>query len=249
MSTFVWPPISLSIAASPTSFLEDGANTTVSQDTSTPSNSKPLPVKQLKTDGTELDPATEAKQDSVITELTTLNAKDFATQTTLLALLTAFNNEDFASETSLAALLSAFSSEDFASETTLAALAATDFATSAKQDTLITEIQKVSAQAGNKRVLDGYFNSSLSVPNGTRTSALVTVPASTKAVELEIICKNGDTISAYDAATSGNLIGKYTQGGGRLPVNLAATTEIFLESDNSSITASDITINLIGVDA
>jgi len=253
--TFIYPPVSLQIAASPASFLEDGTNTTVLEDTETPANSKPLPVKQLNPDGTELDPATEAKQDDTITQLTSINAKDFATQTTLEAarvLLASLDGKDFATQTTLEAarvLLASLDGKDYATQTTLASLESKDFSTSAKQDTLLAEIQKLTSQEANKRVIDSYFNASLSIPSGSRTAALMEVPASTKAVELEIILKGGVTVSIYDAATSGNLLGRVTNGGGKIPISLAAASEIFLQSDGSTFSATDLTMNLIGVDA
>lgn len=56
--------------------------------------------------GTTIDPATEPKQDSIITLLTSIDGKDFSTETTLSALLAAFTAEDFATEVTLDAIKS-----------------------------------------------------------------------------------------------------------------------------------------------
>lgn len=88
----------------PTQFVLDGVDTEVERDTAVPANSIPLPIITLDNVGVPVDfatqatlaavlakiiaaPATEAKQDTIITALGTLNAKDFATQTTLAAVL------------------------------------------------------------------------------------------------------------------------------------------------------------------
>lgn len=192
------------------------------------------------------DFATETTLEAARVLLNSLDGKDFATQTTLAALLTAFNNEDFASETTLAAL----AAEDFATETTLANLLATDFATSAKQDSIITELQSLVAQAttGNKRVIETLYSSAPTIPTATRLNTGLTIPADTLCTELEILTKSGNNFTAYDASSGGNVIARFTQAGGRIPVNLAATTAIFLQSDTGSdFTATDLTINAIGV--
>lgn len=86
MAIYIYPPVSLSITSGPTSFVKDGATVTVNEDTITPANSRPLPIKVLNSAGVQVDPATEAKQDvgntslsSIDGKMTTLNAKDFST--------------------------------------------------------------------------------------------------------------------------------------------------------------------------
>jgi hypothetical protein len=93
MSVFIYPPIQTSVSSAPIEYVLDGVNTQVSQDTGTPANSTGLPVVVLNPAGGLTDFATEAKQDTQITEaqatntkLDTLNATDFATETTLAAL-------------------------------------------------------------------------------------------------------------------------------------------------------------------
>jgi peptidoglycan hydrolase CwlO-like protein len=121
---FFWP--------SPTSgvleYSLNGVSTSVSKDTGTPANSRPLPVEILNSGGTPYNLATEPTLASVDNKLTTLNNKDFATQTTLASVdnkLTTLNNKDFATETTLSAVnanLNTLNAKDFATETTLASV-------------------------------------------------------------------------------------------------------------------------------
>ena len=223
-------------------------------------------------DGTEIlqiNASGEAtvKDTDAATLLTSIDGKDFATQTTLEAarvLLASLDGKDFSTETTLEAarvLLASLDGKDFATETTLTALAAEDFATEttlnavltkiiaapateAKQDTLIAAIS-----AGNsvKKVLASAFAAAPTVPTATRYGTGVTVPASTTGLDLEILTKAGDNFTAYDASTGGNVIGRFTQAGGKIPCELAAGTTVYLQSDTGAdFTASDLTINLIG---
>lgn len=82
-------------------FILDGFTEPVQKDTVTPANSIPLPVEVLSPTGLAIDFATEAKQDDIITELTTANTyllsisgEDFATQTTLLAVAASLSSID-----------------------------------------------------------------------------------------------------------------------------------------------------------
>lgn len=141
--------VTATLAPSPVQFVLDGVGTEVEEDTATPANSAPLPVKVLDSAGLEADFATEAKQDAQIlqladietsvqgsevilqgmeTDLASLAAEDFATETTLAAVLAdtaSLDAKDFATETTLAAVLAdtaSLDAKDFATETTLAAL-------------------------------------------------------------------------------------------------------------------------------
>jgi hypothetical protein len=154
-------------SSGPVQFILDGDVETVSQDTSLPSASMPLPVVNLDANGNVYDLATEAKQDVQITELQDIEAQlvlantsldaiegtDFATsakQDLQTAELQTLNTVDFATETTLQSVdaeLVTLNAVDFATETTLAAadtklgtIAAVDFATSAKQDLQTTEL-------------------------------------------------------------------------------------------------------------
>lgn len=59
MSLFIWPPLSVSTSAPPIEYVYNGANTQVSQDTGTPSNSRPLPTIQLDSNGNPVAPLQE----------------------------------------------------------------------------------------------------------------------------------------------------------------------------------------------
>lgn len=114
-------------------------------------------------------------------------------------------------------------------------------ATEAKQDALIAAI------GATKSVIASSFTAAPTVPTATRL-ATVTVPALKTARELEIFTKAGDNFTAYDASTAGNVIGRFTQGGGKIPCNLTAAVQVYLQSDTGSdFAATDLTINLIGV--
>jgi hypothetical protein len=76
---FTFPPRT----AGATEFYLDGASTAVNEDTVTPANSVPLPVKVMDSSGSPLDFATETTLLSVDAELVTLNATDFATDAKL----------------------------------------------------------------------------------------------------------------------------------------------------------------------
>lgn len=95
--------VTATVDPAPISFVLDGNETEVEEDTGTPGNSTPLPVKVLDSSGLEADFATEAKQDTQITHLDAIEtavesiaAEDFATETTLAALnakVTAVNTD------------------------------------------------------------------------------------------------------------------------------------------------------------
>lgn len=94
----------VSVAAAPLAFRLDGVETDVNEDTGTPADSTPLPVKLLTDSGTPVDFATEATLQDVLDQVTdaaadlsTIAAEDFATQTTLAALnakVTAADTDD-----------------------------------------------------------------------------------------------------------------------------------------------------------
>ncbi len=151
MSNFNWPVINSS--SGPIQYLLDGNVETVSQDTTVPANSTPLPVINLDANGVPEDFATEAKQDVQITELQSINTEldaqtaelidinaELDAQTTLISGLateatladvladtTAIAAVDFATETTLQSVdaeLVTLNAVDFATQTTLAAVLA-----------------------------------------------------------------------------------------------------------------------------
>lgn len=153
MRLYIYPPTAVSVTVPPIAFTIDGVSTPVNIDTGTPANSEPLPVISYNASGVVITPATEAKQDSQITEATSTNtkldtiiAKDFSTETTLEAarvLLASIAGEDFATQTTLAALLTELQLKADLSETQPVSAASlplpTGAATEAKQDSGITQ--------------------------------------------------------------------------------------------------------------
>jgi hypothetical protein len=69
MSVYIYPPLQTSVSSAPIEYVRNGASTPVRDDTTTPANIRPLPVKQVDDSGNVLDNtllAKEAKQDSLI---------------------------------------------------------------------------------------------------------------------------------------------------------------------------------------
>lgn len=61
MRLFIYPPQSVSVAVPPVEFLLNGTETTVSRDTGTPGNSRPLPVINLDGSGNVASPLTDTE--------------------------------------------------------------------------------------------------------------------------------------------------------------------------------------------
>jgi hypothetical protein len=162
MANYTWP--SVSVSSAPIQYVLDGSNTTVTQNTGTPSASTPLPVIPLDSSGNPIppfDPSTIEGYLSTIAgdttaieaDVATLAGVDYATQTTLASL----EAKDFATETTLALL----EAKDFATETTLALLEAKDFATLTEQQTQSSTLSDISDQQL------GFFD-----PNNSSTTSL-----------------------------------------------------------------------------
>jgi len=61
MKLYIYPPTPISVSVPPIEFILDGTSTSVSMDTATPSNSKPLPVINLDSNGNVTNPLTDAE--------------------------------------------------------------------------------------------------------------------------------------------------------------------------------------------
>ena len=61
MITYLWPPQSVSVSVPPVEFSLNGVDTTVSRDTVTPSNSRPLPIISLDSTGAVASPLTDTQ--------------------------------------------------------------------------------------------------------------------------------------------------------------------------------------------
>lgn len=59
MSFHLYPPLSVQSTQSPVQYVRNGVDTEVSQDTGTPSNSRPLPVVQLDASGNPVTPVSD----------------------------------------------------------------------------------------------------------------------------------------------------------------------------------------------
>lgn len=61
MILYQWPPAEIVTSAEPIEFVRNGVDTQVSQDTVTPSNSRPLPVGVLNISGSQINPLTDTE--------------------------------------------------------------------------------------------------------------------------------------------------------------------------------------------
>ena len=263
----------LSTVTGPLTFLKDSVVQQVIEDTGTPSNNAPLPVKLTGVTGdvniTAGDLNVQLSDQGANADVTRIgdgtNQQGFNASSEALshdqdvldelvlqkALLTSLEGKDFATQTTLATRSSEATLATRSSEATLASVLAKIIAapaTEAKQDTIITALGNLLAKSSEIRsVIDSYFLAAPTIPTASRLLT-VTVPALSTASELEIFTKSGDNFTAYDAAAAGNVIGRFTQAGARIPVNLVAGTVVYLQSDTGlDIVANDLTINLIGV--
>lgn len=154
---------------------------------------------QITIDTTGL--ATEAKQDSIVTELqsansslTSLDGKDFATETTLAAL----NSNDFATETTL----SNISSRDFATETTLSNISSRDFATETSLSNLNSKV--VAVNTGNVTVVGSALPTGAATES-TLASLATEATLATRASEASLSAQAAD-ISLLEARLAGSLV-------------------------------------------
>jgi hypothetical protein len=196
VANFNWPINPTTVTSGPAQFVYDGVDTEVSLDTGTPSNSRPLPIRALDSTGAEVDFATEAKQDSIITELnnveadveaavtqlTTLNTVDFATEAKQDSIITELNNVEADVEAAVSQLTT-LNTVDFATEakqdtiitalnsanTSLDNIEAVDFATEAKQDTQITHLSTLAGAVSGTEMQVDVISSAL--PTGAATAA------------------------------------------------------------------------------
>lgn len=88
MANFNWPVNPSSTG--PVEFIKDGSNQVVIEDTATPANSEPLPIKALDSSGQAVDFSTAAKQDSQTTELQSINS-ELDTQSSILSNIEAYD--------------------------------------------------------------------------------------------------------------------------------------------------------------
>jgi hypothetical protein len=182
MRLFLYPPTPVTVSVPPIEFSLDGVDTTVSRDTATPANSDPLPIIQLDQNGDPmLQPltdselrasavpvsmasaplptgaATEARQDTQITELQDIEADIEAGN----VLLTTISNIDFATEAkqdSQITELQDIEADIEAGNVLLTTISNIDFATEAKQDSQITELQDIETDIEAGNVLLGAVN-------------------------------------------------------------------------------------------
>lgn len=120
-----------------------------------------------------------------------------------------------------------------------------DASTQANGTKLDAIIANTAASSKIPRVIETYFNASLNL-NAARQS-LITVPAGFIATEIEVLTKAGDNFKIHNDAAAGDIIGRFTQAGGKVPIFEAAGTDLYIEQEAGAFIASDLTVNLIGV--
>jgi hypothetical protein len=152
--------------------------------------------------------STNAKQDELINAIETIQINGMATEETLGALLLlaeelsvdaakeetleSINGKDFATEATLNAIstiLSVINGKDFATQTTLAALNSKDFATAAKQDAAITELQDI--EAAVKAVMTPSYQELLNITTSAQT---ITAPTNAKWCKIQADDTNSATL-------------------------------------------------------
>lgn len=271
MGQYFWPnktnvvntvAIPVSVAAFDSSFKVDAVSTFVSEDTVTPANSVPLPVKALDGSGVEIDFATEAKQDSQITELQ-------AIKTAVEAIDDAISGTEMQVDVVSSALPSGA-----ASETTLAAI-----------DTKLAGTIAVSIDAGLNNIgvvniADTNSNGITSGNYGARQGLHVNqlgrnvqstarhdygvTPVTTGAwvellssvgfgeiLEIEIFDSSGQTLELGTGAalSETRLLLIFPGGNGRVSVRIPTTTRLAIRAVSGTANAGELCMNLYGSSA
>ena len=249
MAIYVYPPVSLSITSGPTSFVKDGATVTVNEDTGTPANSRPLPIKVLDGSGVEVGLATEAKQDvgntslsSIDAELVNLNAKDFATSAKQDALLAELQLKADLTETQPVSLAAVPLPAGAATEATLALIKAKTDNLDVAQSTRASEatLALIKAKTDNIDVASSTLaKDSTLIANGVLTGAVnEAAPASDTASSglngrLQRIAQRLTSIIALLPAALG-------QG------TMAQSLRVVIASDQSAVSTSSTPVSVAG---
>lgn len=184
----------------------------------------------------------ETNTENTVTELQTLNAKDFATQTTLAAL----NAKVTAVNTGAVVVSSSALPSGASTEATLASLNAKDFAT---QTTLLAVEAALSLtpvdQIDTTPLLD---TSSSNIP--ASASLPLEVVASSAAIIRKVVSVDdvGEFLALYTGAASSEvLLCVLPLGGGEIEVNIPAATRISIRNmKNSAISSGFISLNFLG---
>jgi len=236
-------------SSGPLQFVQDSVTTQVIEDTVTPSNNAPLPVKLMNLAG-----AINVTAGDLHVQLShvgaTADSSRIGDGTNELG-ITASNeaqvkDADLLVEALLhTTSLSNLDGKDFATQATSAAILAKLIAapaTEAKQDTSNTSLASILAKliaapateakqdniitelqslvaSSNREVEESVFIQSAALNTSTYLGLGTAIPAGVTLREIEVFCKDGSTIEVFDA-DGGNSLGMVTQAGGKIPVNL-----------------------------
>jgi hypothetical protein len=212
MITYIWPPQSVSVAVPPLEFLYNGASQTVTQDTSVPANNRPLPaglyiVKDGVIHPVTKDTATPANTLGVPVEIVAasgtpinITAGDINVQLTDLGVN--FDAVRIGDGSGVYILVNADGSinvNDAAALAELQALNLVDFATEAKQDSQITELQSINTELDTQTTELQSINTELN----TQTTELQSINSEldTQTLELQDIEAELVTLNTVDFAT------------------------------------------------
>lgn len=199
-------------------------------------------------------PATEAKQDTMITSLTSLDGKDYATQTTLAALLTELQLKADLTETQPVSAASLPLPAGAATEATLAAVLAKIIAapaTEAKQDAIILELDAIK-DGQNLTVLqqiDLIDTASNNIPDNSGAGLeLIADTGGSILKEIQIIEDIGAFMELRIGAGTGNFLCNLPLGGGNVKVNIPANSRLSIRTKETGVIVSSgkIAMNLLG---
>lgn len=155
MASFNWPVLSATVSQGPLQFSLDGVPVEVQEDTGTPANSVPLPVKPIDGNGNEYD---------------------FATQTTLAA-LEAKASTEAKQDTTITAIDSTNTKLDTAN-TNLGTIDSSIGTTNTKLDTIDTSIGSTNTKLDTANTNLGTINTSIGTTNSEIGATNETAPAS-----------------------------------------------------------------------
>ncbi len=180
--------VNATLTAAPVQFVLNGVDTEVEEDTGTPADSRPLPVKVLDSSGVEID---------------------FATQTTLAALnakVTAVDTDDVTITGALPAGTNNIGDVDVVSS-----VLPTGAATSANQTSEIALLTTIDADTNDISVNTGAINNKLPVSLGQKTSAnslavviasdQSAVPVSATNLDIRDLTSASDSVAAVQSGT------------------------------------------------
>ena len=273
----------LQITPGPIQYVRDGANTVVTEDTATPANNRPLPVKlqsvtgdinitandlnvQLQHNGANPD-STQIGDGTNLLGITATNeakVSDVTSQTSLASIDTKMDLQATLAQQLLGnADLSAINTkmDAQATEATLA-LVATEVtaaailakiiaapATEAKQDTIITALNSLNTNKGPVQVVSPISVLTSNIPASSALPLEIVAATSAAVAEIQTVEDVGEYIGLYTGAASSEvLLAILPIAGGKVSVNISAGTRLSIRHMKNTTIATNtyFAVNLIG---